>query len=130
MRDSRQVRRQEWAIAAAIGVALAGAAAVLFTFDPVASKLYPPCPLHAATGLYCPGCGSRRAILRLLHGDLGGACSRHPLMIASLPFLAFLGLRRSWALRPWLPWVALVILLSYAVLRNIPTWPFVLLAPR
>jgi hypothetical protein len=35
-----------------------------------------------------------------------------------------------WVYRPWVPWAVLVILVGYGVLRNIPVWPFTLLAPH
>jgi len=50
--------------------------------------LMPTCPLHALTGLYCPGCGGTRAIQALLHGDPGRALAYNPL----LPFMLALGL--------------------------------------
>ena len=52
------------------------------------------------------------------------------LMVVSLPFLAMLAMRRSWLYQVWLPWVSLGILVTYAILRNIPAWPFALLAPE
>ena len=113
---------------------------LLRVFDPATSGVFPPCPVRYLTGLYCPGCGSLRAIHALLHGDLGRAWAMNPLMIVMLPFIiyglvsaALLELRgRS------LPEVkvhancirafcALVIL--YAIARNLPFYPFDLLAP-
>jgi hypothetical protein len=130
MPDSPQIRRWVTLRTAAVAVALGCAVLVLFTFDPLTSSVFPPCPLHALTGLLCPGCGSVRAMHRLVHGDLCGALSMNPLMVASLPFLALLACRRSWCYRPWLPWLSLGILVAYGALRNVPIWPFVILAPR
>jgi hypothetical protein len=103
---------------------------LVYWFDPAETHLFPPCPFHALTGLYCPGCGSTRAIHQLLHGCLTGAISMNPLMVILLPFLALLYFHKKLLLRPWVAWCALIVLLSYAVLRNIHAWPFVLLAPK
>jgi len=103
---------------------------LLFCFDPARAGIFPPCPLHYVTGLYCPGCGSLRAIHQLLHGNIARAFALNPLMVASLPLMGLLLVRRSWTYRPWLPWCALAVLLCYGVLRNIGAWPFFLLAPR
>jgi len=46
-----------------------------------------PCPLHAITGLYCPGCGMFRAAGALLHGDLGQAVRYNALCPVLLPLL-------------------------------------------
>ncbi len=113
-----------------IGLAIVLALGVLAWRDPASSGIFPACPLHAITGLHCPGCGSLRATHRLLNGDVAGAFRMNPLMIASLPFLGLLCLRPSWCYRTWLPWFVLATLVLYAVLRNIPLWPFQLLAPR
>ena len=122
-------------------VGLAGAAAFLFLFDPARAGLYAPCPFHALTGLLCPGCGSLRALHQLLHANLSAALALNPLMVLSIPFVLYLfwrdwrggvarrATRRS-AIPPWMIWSVLVIILAYGVLRNIPWYPFDMLAPH
>lgn len=111
------------------GILLMGGLLTLYLFDPLRSSLYPPCPFHYLTDLYCPGCGSLRALHRLLNGNISGALAMNPLMVISLPFIAALLLRPRWSYRRWLPWTCLAVLLIYVLLRNINAWPFVLLAP-
>jgi hypothetical protein len=111
------------------GAIVAGLALLLWS-DPATSGHFPPCPLHALTGLHCPGCGSLRATHQLLRGNLPGALALNPLLIVSLPGLGLLLLRPGWTQRVWLPWLALAILLAYGILRNIPHAPFSLLAPH
>jgi hypothetical protein len=124
-------------------LALAGAAAVLapvlWRIDPnAADSPWPPCPLHALTGLYCPGCGSTRALHALLHGDVVQALAMNPLLVCALPVLAAMALNAAgwrprgseaiWrALAKPKPWLWL--LLGYALLRNLPWPPFAWLAP-
>ena len=98
----------------------------------------PPCPVWWLTGLYCPGCGSTRALHGLMHFDLAAAWAMNPLLVLSLPFIALLSAYGAGVLparllplarqiaRP-LPWAA--VLIGYAVLRNLPWYPFTLLAP-
>lgn len=114
------------------GAAIAGALALglLFALDPAQSGIYPSCPLHALTGLYCPGCGSLRATHLLLHGDLTDALRKNPLLVVSLPLLGLAMVRRRWLYYPWTPWIVLAILVAYGVARNMPWWPLRLLAPR
>lgn len=110
-----------------------GAAAVLATIDPNEAGHYPTCPFLAGTGLYCPGCGSLRAIHALTGGDVATAWDRNPLAVLLLPvvLVAWVG----WALRlagrdawhptrvpaPWV-WTLLGVILVYWVLRNVPGW--------
>ncbi|MCL6619251.1 MAG: DUF2752 domain-containing protein [Thermomonas hydrothermalis] len=114
-------------------------AAVLWRLNPFApGSPLPPCPIHALTGLYCPGCGSTRCLYALVHADLPLALAMNPLLVVSLPALGLMtlnaaGWRPRWATplsrylanpRYWL-WT----LLGFAVLRNLPWWPFTWLAP-
>lgn len=103
--------------------------ALLWAFDPAGSRLFPPCPSRLATGFHCPGCGSLRAMHRLLHGNVPGAMSMNPLMVLSLPLLVLLSLRPRWAYRPWLPWLLFLVLIAFTILRNIDAWPLTTLAP-
>jgi len=112
-----------------LGALVLSGAAVLYSFEPGVARGYPPCPLHLVTGLYCPGCGSLRALHQLLHGHVTRAFSLNPLLVLSLPFLAFLSLRPPLLYRPWLAWWCFAVLVGYGVLRNLTCWPFVLLAP-
>src|SRR5438309_10494082 len=64
-------------------------AGMLWFFDPASAGIFPSCPLHYLTGLYCPGCGSLRAIHALLHGNLSGACAMNPLTVGLLHFLIY-----------------------------------------
>jgi hypothetical protein len=113
---------------------------VLYTCNPARSAFYPPCPFHALTGLYCPGCGSLRALHQLLHGHLAVAFGLNPLAIVSLPFLGYSFLsyciaRRQRQLFPsfFVPapliWIYLGSVLFFWVIRNISFYPFSLLAP-
>jgi len=108
---------------------LAGMLGVLYFINPGDTTLIPPCPFHWLTGHHCPGCGSLRALHQLLHGNLATALSLNPLMVVSLPVLAGMVWRPSWTYRRWVPWCALGILILYGVIRNIPFWPFIILAP-
>jgi Protein of unknown function (DUF2752) len=74
-----------------IGVAALG---YLAAFDPAHRGVPVSCPLHAATGWWCPGCGLTRATHHLLQGDVTGALSRHLLA----PMVLVVGL---WA---WFAW--------------------------
>lgn len=120
--------------------AVVSAGAYLFVFDPVTSGLFVPCPFHALTGLYCPGCGTTRALHQLVHGNLSRAFGYNPLAILSLPFLlyalisftsqGFTGRRLpSVFIPPGVLRGLVVVIVAFWILRNIPTYPFTLLAP-
>src|SRR6266496_4706029 len=78
---------QRWSVVLVM-LAAAGAAAILFSFNPAQYGFYPVCYFHAATGLNCPGCGSLRALHQLLHGHVAETARHNLLLLLCLPFLA------------------------------------------
>lgn len=128
-----------WLPLATVAALGAGATLVLRNVNPYADgNPLPSCPLYALTGLYCPGCGSTRCLHSLVHFDLHGAMAMNPLLVISLPFLLLMLLNgagiRPRALDPLMRVLAhpvfwLVVLICYAVLRNLPWAPFAMLAP-
>jgi hypothetical protein len=128
---------------AVTGIGLLGALAIVYSFDP-AEGGYPLCLFHQLTGLHCPGCGTLRAIHQLLHGNIGAALAWNPLAVCLLPALAAsavwtYGLRGSMSNQParvrprgafnW-AWFLLLVIVAFGILRNIPVYPFTLLAPH
>jgi hypothetical protein len=111
--------------------------AALYNFDPATDSRFPGCPFFAATDLYCPGCGSLRAMHALLHGHLMYAFRLNPLMMIVAPFLVLSSIQRvcvahqlsNLSLVRTLGRHAALIFVAYGVLRNIPMFPFDLLAP-
>lgn len=75
------------ALAAATLVALGALGAFLAGHDPATPGTYPPCPVRAATGLLCPGCGTLRALHALLHGDVAAAWAANPLTVLATPLM-------------------------------------------
>jgi uncharacterized membrane protein (GlpM family) len=118
------------AVGIAIGLCLA---VIIYLYDPAMSSILPPCPFHAITGLYCPGCGSSRAVHQLMHGHLVKAFDLNPLMISFLPFMGWSLIQqargRQILTRPIWIWTILAVILIFWVLRNIPVYPLTLLAP-
>ena len=103
---------------------------VVFLFDPMTSSIYPRCMFHSLTGLDCPFCGSTRALHQLLHGNLAAAFRFNPLAISLLPLVGYLAARRELvAMRPVWMWTLLGMVVVFGVVRNIPAWPFTVLAP-
>ena len=105
--------------------------------NPATQGGFIPCPFHALTGLWCPGCGMTRALHHLLHADVAGALSAN----LFLPVVLVVGIW-SW-LSWWTPrvppigrvvpsrvWGGLVVAaFVFAVLRNLPVPAFQTLAP-
>lgn len=127
-----------WPLALVATMTVAGVA-LLWRVDPnQPGSGLPPCPIHAYTGLFCPGCGATRAMHALVHGDVLQAMAMNPVFTLALPLLSLLLLdqiarlpqplsalaRRVSDARPWA-----VLLLGYTLLRNLPWAPFNLLAP-
>lgn len=112
------------------GVAVAAATTLLATVSPHTPGQYGTCPSLWLLGVYCPGCGALRATYDLAHLDLVSAWSMNPLWVLVAPVLvlawiawvvrAWRGRRLDRQLTPWMWLVPLVVVLGYAVLRNLP----------
>ena len=120
--------------------AVSGIVTVLYLFSPYDSGLYAACPFNTLTGLHCPGCGTLRGLHELTHGRLGTAFGLNPLMVLMLPFIAFsfvkyiaAGILGRTERRVFIPsayiWLLLGVIILFWILRNLPYYPFTLLAP-
>ncbi|OLR95407.1 DUF2752 domain-containing protein [Actinokineospora bangkokensis] len=122
------------ALAAPLALVVAGAAgcAAVALSDPFSGDSWlPPCPTKALTGVCCPGCGGVRMVHSLLHGRFGDALHYNAVSLVFLVLFAWS--TAAWALsrvrgrhvRSWIhwgptPWVAGAVLVTWAVVRNIP----------
>ncbi len=98
--------------------------------NPATSDVFPPCLFHKYTGLYCPGCGTTRALHELLHGHFAAALRLNLLTLLLFPTLGILALTgRPSTWRPGVVWTLVVAVIAFGVLRNLPWYPFTLLAP-
>lgn len=117
-----------------------GIVTFFYFYNPV-TKAYPSCPFYHFTGLYCPGCGSSRAVYQIVHGNFLYALNLNPLMILSIPFVFYLLMcslnikikgrvifkRIVFTKNFYVILVAGIVL--YWIIRNIPVYPFLILAP-
>ena len=101
---------------------------------------FPKCPVHFLTGLYCPGCGSQRSLHAFLNFQILEAFSRNllvgVLIMASIFEILFYLLKIE-KLRPtnflktnrYVSIIVLYLVVLFTILRNIPFYPFNILAP-
>ena len=123
------------------GAGAAGALAVLYRYNPLKVDFYPRCPLYLLTGIYCPGCGGLRATHALLHGHLFTALGFNAFWVLAVPVLLYAVAAQAGQRlygRAVLPAVRLSprhaqallwAMVAFTVLRNLPVYPFNLLAP-
>ena len=131
--------RERLIAAAGIFTIFCGSLYVWF-FNPTTQGFFPTCPLYSMTGFACPGCGLTRGFHALFHGDISHALGYNALLpiyafvfLYLLIALFFITVRgRGLSVKIFHP-VALgsflVVALSFAVLRNLPIYPFTLLYP-
>jgi hypothetical protein len=127
-------RQRQWDLAAlayplSAGVILAGC--VLLHYYPPATLHLPPCVFHEITGLYCPGCGTARAIHHLMNLEFATALRCNALFVAALPVLAYLFAARCFkplgqmrlpvpVLSASASWTLTAIVLAWWIARNLP----------
>lgn len=109
-------------------------------FNPVTAGFFPQCPLYQMTGFACPGCGLTRGFHALFHGDIVTAIDYNALipfyafifgyLLFSMMFTAIRGRGLSWRVfHPKLMYGFLFIALAFAIVRNLPYYPFNILYP-
>lgn len=126
------------------GLVIAGAATALATgyvalVDPNDPGHYPICPLKLLTGIDCPACGGLRATHAVIHGDLVTAADHNLLVTILLPVAVL-----AWAWTLWQRWRgdtarlprgssrgrsaliagAIILVVLFTILRNVPLVPF------
>ena len=110
--------------------------------SPTADSFYPKCMFYQATGLHCPGCGTGRSLHATLNGEFLTAFLLNPYSFVILPIVAIILVQEflRWAfLRPprqrtfirgsWI-WALAIGIIVFTVARNLPWYPFTLLAPQ
>jgi hypothetical protein len=119
-----------------VAVAGAGAAAYLALVDPNRGGIYPACPLHAATDLWCPGCGMTRAAHALLTGDVAGALGANLFLPVVVLLVGWAWLAWAWPVVPklrvvptWAWWTLAAAVVLFTLARNLPLDPLRALAP-
>ena len=136
---SSRIATQHWKSMAMV-LGLLTCSVVFFVFNPANFSIIPLCPFRALTGLHCPGCGILRALHQLLRGDLLAALGLNPLIILSLPFAGYglLSIASAHLTRRQLPNIRIPhyfvcilvgVVILFWILRNIPVYPFSVLAP-
>ena len=136
-----------WKVIVGIGIPLIllTAAFLLWSYDPTGTKtgvirLF--CPFNRLTGLYCPGCGTTRALHALLHLDIGLAIRDNAVFVLLTgPVISYMAVGEylhfitGRVLLPpvkapkWMLAALLALIFLFTVLRNIPVFPFFYLAP-
>jgi Protein of unknown function (DUF2752). len=130
----------ERVLSAAGVVVFTAASFVVAWFNPVTAGFFPQCPLYRMTGLACPGCGLTRGFHALFHGDILTALDYNALIplyallfayiFLSMLLIAVRGRGLGFGKIPQkMLWSFLFIGLAFAVLRNLPYYPFNILYP-
>lgn len=98
------------------------------------NNTFATCILKYTTGYDCPGCGGQRALHHILHGNLVQAFKLNPFIYILFPVISYYLVRNI--LIPFnviLPPIklsnrtillVLILLLLFAILRNLPFYPF------
>lgn len=121
-------------------IVITGLAVLFFVLNPAEHEIFPRCLFNSITGYYCPGCGSQRAIHSLLHLNFAGVIGNNFLFIPAFLLILYHYLHPvvnrffKWKLPNIFyfkstPWIIFAFVILFWILRNIPFYPFSVLAP-
>lgn len=126
-----------------VGIFIIGLGVTLLYFfiNPSEVDYLPKCPLYVTTGIYCPGCGSQRATHFLLNFNILGVLQQNVLYLIGVFIIGYhlcvLGINLffkkniyNYIYHPKTPIIILTLMILFWLLRNIPYYPFNLLAPQ
>ena len=113
--------------------ALSAAGIIYYLFASHGHSL--PCIFYELTGFYCPGCGATRMCRKLMQLDFYGAFRANQVSVFAVPFLGAVFARRIYLYirygkpkkKKWMDIgavIAIIALLIFGVLRNIPYFDF------
>ena len=126
------IQSNPWPARLGIAAIVSTGLLLLFLVNPLDAAWLPPCLFHKWTGLHCPGCGATRATHYLLHGEWALALRHNALLVLGLPvagLLWFWWRRAGLRARAVAGWAVLTFIVSFAILRNVPLYPFTLFRP-
>ena len=103
---------------------------VILSFnDPAKCNWLPKCTFYLISGIYCPGCGSTRALHALLHGNILYSLRCNILLLPTGFVFLLLLWKTELLLKTWILYAIISVLIGFTVLRNLPWYPFTLLIP-
>ena len=111
-----------------------------FFYSPSSIDVFPKCPFYLATDLYCPGCGSQRAIHQILNGHILEGFRHNWLLLLVFLVLGYQAIvfvlnklvrpiQKNILHRPMTTYAILIFVILFWILRNIDLYPFTQLAP-
>ena len=99
------------------------------------------CPSNLIFGIYCPGCGTQRALHHLLHLEIKEALRYNALFVFVFPMMIYgmilIGYNVIFNTKKTIPFITqrnviiglLLLILIFGIVRNIPYYPFNILMP-
>ena len=109
---------RKWLVVSAVFVGIAGLV-LLALFNPENTPMYPRCPFYVLTGYKCPGCGTLRAIHKMLHLQFSEAFAYNPLLMFAIPFIALISFSSKVARNHYVSRIVVALVLLYWIGRNI-----------
>lgn len=123
-------KKKWYLIVLLLGIAGMALAVLLYLYPADQYDFWPKCILNYYTGYYCPGCGNTRALSALLHGDLPGSLKKNILFIPTVAAVVLTLVYPKIAYNRVFTWSLVIIYILFFILRNLPYYPFTLLAPH